>query len=169
MVWMNNTRLNITEDWHSWPNYVDYRDQNRVFENIAAFNNRSFNLTGEGEAVRLVGAWGSANLFSTLGVNPIHGRAFSTDEEEEGKGMVAVLGYGLWQRQFGGDPQIVGRSISLNGQPRTVIGIMPAGFNFPEKETEIWVPVQLNRGSRESRGGFWIKAIGRLKRGVTIR
>ena len=169
MVWMNNTRLNIAEDWHSWPNYVDYRDQNHVFENIAGFNNRSFNLTGQGEAVRVVGAWGTANLFSTLGVNPFRGRIFTTDEQEEGKGMVAVLGYGLWQRQFGGDPEIVGRTISLNGQTRTVIGIMPAGFNFPEKETEIWVPVQLNQGNRESRGGFWIKAIGRLKREVTIQ
>jgi putative ABC transport system permease protein len=169
MVWMNNKRINVAEDWHSWPNYIDYRDQNKVFESIAAFNNRSFNLTGEGEPVRVVGAWGTANLFPTLGVNPILGRGFTVEEEEQGKGSVVVLGYGLWQRQFGGDPQVVGKTISLNGAPRTVIGVMPAGFNFPRKETEIWIPVSLNQQNRQQRGGFWIQAIGRLKPGVTVR
>ena len=169
MVWMNNTRINVAEDWHSWPNYVDYRDQNRGFESIAAFNNASFNLTGEGEAVRVVGAWGTANLFSTLGVNPIRGRVFTTEEEEQGRGMVAVLGYGLWQRQFGGDPQVIGKNISLNGVTRTVIGVMPAGFNFPRKETELWIPITLNQQNRQQRGSFWIQAIGRMKRGVTIQ
>jgi putative ABC transport system permease protein len=168
MVWMNNKRINVAEDWHSYPNYVDYRDQNEVFESIAAFNNVSFNLTGEGDPVRVVGAWGTANLFPTLGVNPILGRGFTVEEEEQGRGLVVVLGYGLWQRQFGGDPQVVGKTISLNGVSRQVIGVMPAGFNFPRKETEMWIPVTLNQQRRQARGSFWIQAIGRLKPGVTI-
>jgi putative ABC transport system permease protein len=169
MVWMNNTRINVAEDWHSWPNYVDYRDQNQVFESIAAFNNASFNLTGEGEPVRVVGAWGTANLFPTLGVNPILGRGFTVEEEEQGRGAVAVLGYGLWQRHFGGDPAVVGKTISLNGVSRQVIGVMPPGFNFPRKETELWIPVSLNPQRRQARGSFWIQAIGRLKPGITVQ
>ena len=89
MVWMNNKRINVAEDWHSWPNYVDYRDQNKVFESIAAFNNTSFNLIGEGDPVRVVGAWGTANLFPTLGVNPILGRGFTVEDTTQtlsGKG-----------------------------------------------------------------------------------
>src|SRR6185369_5146621 len=114
MVWMNNGKLKVDQDWHSYPNYVDYREQSSTFEEIAAFNDRSFNLTGTGEPVRVIGAWSTANLFSVLGVDPVQGRTFSVEEEEPGKDLVAVISYGLWQRRFGGDPNLVGQPISLN-------------------------------------------------------
>lgn len=167
MVWMDNTRIKLKEDWHSWPNYIDYRDQNSVFEDIAAFNNRSFNLTNTGEPLRILGAWNTANLFTTLGVDAVVGRTFSAEEEQAGKDMVAVIGYGLWQRRFGGDADIVGKDIYLNDNPRKIIGVMPRGFAFPQKETELWVPMVAGRRA-ESRGAFWLQAIGRLKPGVTV-
>ena len=86
MVWMNNGKLKVDQDWHSYPNYVDYREQTCTFEEIAAFNDRSFNLTGTGhEPVRVIGAWSTANLFPVMGVEPIHGRTFTVEEEEQGK------------------------------------------------------------------------------------
>jgi putative ABC transport system permease protein len=168
MVWMDNARINVKEDWHSYPNYVDYRDNTQTFEDIAIFNNRSLNLTGDGEPERVPGAHGSANLFTVLGVEPIRGRTFTVEEEERERDLVVVIGYGLWQRRFGGDPDVIGRKIDLNGVGREVIGVMPEGFHFPARDTEMWVPPGLNQRSREARGSFWIQAIGRLKPAVTI-
>jgi predicted permease len=168
MVWMSNGKLGVAEDWHSYPNYVDYRDQNSTFEEVAAFNNRGFNLTGTGEPVLLSGAWSTANLFSVLGVDPQQGRTFTTEEEEPGKDLVAIISYGLWQRRFGADPKVVGQPIQLNGVDRTIIGIMPAGFGFPQKETDVWVPLAARPQLKQARGAFWLKAVGRLKPGVTI-
>src|ERR1051325_9390910 len=85
MVWMNNPKLGVDQDWHSYPNYTDYKEQNQVFEEMAAFNNRSFNLTGTGDPVRVTGAWTTASLFPVLGVDPIKGRVISEEEEEPGK------------------------------------------------------------------------------------
>jgi putative ABC transport system permease protein len=167
MVWMDNHKLGVDQDWHSYPNYVDYRDQNSTFEDIAAFNDRSFNLTGTGEPVRVVGSWSTVNLFPVLGVDPLHGRTFTAEEEEPGKDMVALISYGLWQRRFGGDPNIVGQPINLNDVNRTIIGVMPAGFAFPQKETDVWVPLTITPQRKQARGSFSLKAIGRLKPGVT--
>src|ERR1044072_220422 len=169
MVWMDNSRINVKEDWHSYPNYVDYRDNSQTFEDIAIFNNRSFNLTGEGEPERILGAFGSANLFKVFGVEPIRGRTFTVEEEERYKDLVTFISYGLWQRRFGSDPDIVGKKIAFNGVNREVIGVMPLGFNFPRKETEMWVPPSLNQNVRAARGSLWLQVIGRLKPGVTIK
>src|SRR5215471_8968802 len=81
MVWMDNHRLGIDQDWHSYANYVDYRDQNQVFEQIAAFNDRTFNVTGTGEPERVMGAWSTASMFQVLGVQPLMGRTFTAEEE----------------------------------------------------------------------------------------
>jgi putative ABC transport system permease protein len=168
MVWMDNPKLNLDQDFHSYPNYADYRDQNQTFEEVAAFNDRSFNLTGAGEPERLIGAWSTANLFRVLGTDPALGRAYTVEEEEPGKDLVVVLSHGLWQRRFGGDPDIIGQQVSLNGANRTVIGVMPAHFAFPRKETEVWVPLAINQNIRNARGAFYLKAVGRLRPGVSL-
>ncbi|MEN3334543.1 MAG: hypothetical protein V7641_3908 [Blastocatellia bacterium] len=168
MVWMNNGKLKVDQDWHSYPNYVDYREQTTTFEEIAAFNDRSFNLTGTGEPVRVIGAWSTASLFPVLGIAPIYGRTFNVEEEEPGKDLVAVISYGLWQRRFGGDPNLVGQPINLNGVDRTVVGIMPASFAFPLKETDVWVPLAVSPQRKQARSQFSLKAVGRLKPGVTM-
>lgn len=168
MVWMNNSRINISEDWHSYPNYEDYRNNTSTFEDIAIFNNRSFNLTGDGEPERVRGAVASSNLFPMLGVSAVMGRTFTSEEDESGKDMVAILSHGLWQRRFAGDPDILGKTIALNGANRTIIGVMPAGFRFPEKDTEMWIPVAPSPQMKTNRNSIWLQAIGRLKPGVTI-
>ncbi|MEK6410812.1 MAG: ABC transporter permease [Acidobacteriota bacterium] len=168
MIWMDNPKLGVAQDWHSYPNYVDYTEQNQVYEDMAAFNDRSFNLTGTGDPVRVVGVWTTASLFSVLGVEPALGNIFTQAEEEPGKDLVVVLSNGLWKRRFGGDPGIVGQSISLNGVNRTVLGVMPASFTFPEKQTELWIPLALNPQRRQARNSISYKAVGRLKPGVTI-
>ena len=168
MIWMDNPKLAVSEDWHPYPNYLDFKEQNQVFEDMAAFNTRSFNLTGAGEPVRVSGIWTTASLFSVLGVDPARGNVFTEAEEEPGKDLVVVLSHGLWQRTFGGDPGVIGQSISMNGVSRTVIGIMPASFSFPDKKTEFWIPLALNPRQRQARFAISYKAVGRLKPGVTM-
>jgi putative ABC transport system permease protein len=168
MVWMDNTRLGMNQDWHSYANYMDYKQQSQTFDDMAAFNNRSFNLTGEAEPVRVTGAWATASLFSVMGVDPAIGRTFTVEEEEPGKDLVVVLSNGLWQRRFGSDPNILGQPINLNGVDRTVVGVMPASFVFPEKETEVWIPIALRPQLKQARNSFFLKAVGRMKPGVTI-
>jgi len=168
MIWMSNPKLGVSEDWHSYPNYVDYKEQNQVFEDMAAFNTRSFNLTGAGDPVRVVGVWNTASLFSVLGVDAALGRTFTEDEQEPGKDMLVVLSNGLWRRNFGGDASVIGQQISLNGINRTVIGVMPASFSFPEKTTEFWVPLTVTPQRKQARNAISYKAVGRLKPGVTL-
>ena len=168
MIWMDNPKLGVKEDWHSYPNYVDYKQQNQVYEDMAAFNNRSFNLTGTGEPIRTLGAWNTASLFSVLGVPPAVGRVFTEDEEEPGKDLVVVLSNGLWRSRFGSDPNIIGQSISMNGANRTVIGVMPSGFSFPDKTTEVWVPLALSPQRKQARSVISFQAVGRLKPGVSM-
>lgn len=168
MVWMNNARINISEDWHSYPNYEDYRNNTSTFEDIALFNNRSFTITGDGEPERVRGAVASSNLFPLLGVGAMMGRTFIPEEDENGKDMVAILSYGLWQRRFAADPDILGKTVSLNNANRVIIGVMPADFHFPEKDTEMWIPVAPPPQLKANRNAIWIQAIGRLKPGVTI-
>ena len=168
MVWMDNRKLGVDQDWHSYLNFLEYKNGSQTFEDIAAFNDRSFNLTGAGDPIRVLGAWATASLFPVLGVDPILGRAFTSDEEEPGRDLVVVLSHGLWQRRFGADPQIIGQQISLNGKNRTVIGVMPASFRFPDKDAELWVPLSPDAQLRNNRNALWLKAVGRLKPGVTL-
>ena len=169
MVWMDNTRLNVDQDIHSYANYIDYRDQNQSFEQLATFVGISVNLTGEGDPERVIGLMASRSLFEVARVDPVIGRTFSPDEEVPGQDRVVVLGYGLWQRRFGGDPSILGQEISLSDVKRTVIGVMPAGFMFPHRDAdEFWVPLAPDANRRNSRYGFGYYVVGRLKRGVTL-
>jgi hypothetical protein len=124
--------------------YLDLRAQKGLFVDVAALNETAFNLSGEsGGARQLNGILTTYNLFSTLGVKPFLGRAFSPEEDRPGANHVALLSYVLWQNEFGGTPEIVCQSLRLNGEPYTVIGVMPKGFSFPDKEVnpiDIWTP-----------------------------
>jgi putative ABC transport system permease protein len=167
MVWMNNTRMKMDEDIHSYPNYRDYKEQNRTFEQLAVYSPRSFNLTGEGEPARVTGAAATSDLLPLLGVQPVMGRTFTAEEDEEGKGAVAVLGYGLWRGRFGSDPNVLGKTITLNGKPRTIVGVMPAGFHFPNGDSDLWIPLAAPRELAGARSAFWLYMVGRLKPGVS--
>src|SRR5688572_16431347 len=150
----------------SLPDYLDWRERNRVFEEIAVYREGAFTLSGDGPSERLAGASVSTSLIPLLGVQPIRGRNFEPAEARPGAAGVAILGYGVWQRRFGGDADLVGRSIRVNGQNRTVVGIMPADFKFPTR-TELWVPLELDV-SKATRRDRFLTCIARLKPEVTI-
>jgi putative ABC transport system permease protein len=148
--------------------YVDYRDRLRSFSQVGAYGGADFTLTGDGEAERVAGARVSANLLSLLGADPALGRNFLAEENGPGRSNVVILGYGLWQRRFGGDAGLIGRKVTLNGDPCTVVGVMPAGFQFPHGETEIWQPIELGPDALKERASRWLASVARLKPGVTM-
>jgi putative ABC transport system permease protein len=168
MVWMTNSRINLIEDWHSFPNYWDYRAQNTTFDDIAIFNGTSRTLSGDGDPDLIRGAHSSANLWDVLGSKPIRGRVYSQEEDRPGASRVVVISHGLWQRRFGGTDDVIGRMIQLNGVSTQVIGVMPEGFAFPARETEFWIPTAASDANRQARGSLWLQVIGRVKAGVSV-
>jgi putative ABC transport system permease protein len=154
----------------SYPNFIDWREQNHVFEKIGVYNRESYNLTGSGEVERILTAQASADLFSALRVNAAVGRVFTNDEDRPGGPPVVVLSYGLWQRRFGGQMNILNQPLTLNGKSYTVVGVMPKGFLYPNR-VEMWVPVGQLSGDPDwkERGNHpGLYAVARLKPGVTL-
>jgi putative ABC transport system permease protein len=158
-------KLGLTSWGVSQAAFAAYRDQNRSFESLAIFNSGGINLTGAGEPERLAMTSVTADFFKVLGINPILGRTFQEGEDTEGKNAVCVISHGLWQRRFGGDPNIVGRTLNLNQKPTQIIGVMPAAFKFPRAETDLWVPLAFN-ATRTAPYAFQVLA--RLKPGVPL-
>jgi putative ABC transport system permease protein len=167
MVWLDNRRENIKEDITSYPNYRDWRDQNQSYAYLAAYSETAFALTGAGEAERLYGAQVTTNFFDVIGVKPAMGRLFTAVNETEGQDALVLISHGLWQRRFGGAPDIVGKTITLSTRVHEIIGVMPPDMRWPER-AEFWKPLAPVQAQRESRGSFWLPVIGRLKPGVTI-
>ncbi len=124
MMWLDNRNQGIKEDISSYPNYRAWREQSTSFEHVAAFTPANFTLTGADEPERLAGAQASANLFSVTGLRPVIGRFFDESNETPGSDWVVVLSHGLWQRKFGGAADVLGKTITLNGNPHEVIGVM---------------------------------------------
>jgi len=150
------------------PNFVDWSSQNQAFESLAAFANQDFNLTGVVDPERLQGQRVSASLFPSLGIAPMAGRVFLSEEDLPGAQRVVVLSHELWQRRFGGDSSLIGRILTLDNEAYTVIGIMPPGFSFPNQETELWVPMAFNASELNNRAAHFLSAMGRLKPGATL-
>lgn len=155
--------------------FLDYKERNQVFEEMAGFTDQSLNLTGQGEPQRVQAARISASLFPLLGVEPSQGRVFTEQEDQPGSNNVVILSHKLWQRHFGSDASVVGKLIRLDDKPYTVIGLMPAGFQFPytwttfSKPAELWIPLALTDQEKKVRASdFQYGAIGRLKPGVTL-
>ena len=167
MVWMDNRRQQIREDITSYPNYMDWRTQSSSFAHMAAFTPSSFNLTGAGDPERLRGAETTANFFDVMGLAPLAGRVFTAAEETPGKDTVVVLSFGLWQRSFGGAADAIGKTITLNGRPHEIIGVMPETLTVPE-DAELWKPLAPPDNARQARNAFWLPVIGRLKPGVPV-
>jgi len=177
VVWETQLSRGLPAMFASPPNYRDWRAQQTVFDEMAAFNPRSFFLTQNAEQTRVQGAQVSATLFPLLQARPLLGRTFSPDEEKSGGARVAMLGYGLWRRDFGGDQNVIGRSVTINEQPVTVVGVMPPEFNFPPpidlegtslpQRNELWVPFDLGQ-TAEQRAAHFMTVIARLRPGVAI-
>ncbi len=148
-------------------NFADWRDQSGSFVGMAAFRGMSLNLTGDGEAERLRGQRLSANCFALLGVKPALGRGFLPEEDQPEHNQVVMLSHGLWQRRFGGRPDLVGKMLTLDGNGYTVIGIMPSDFRF-FADTEVWIPLALTLQERASHDKHDFSAIARLKPNVSL-
>jgi len=150
--------------------YLNLRAHNNSFSDIAALSNKGWpvNLTNSGEPERLQGFEVSANLFSVLGVNADWGRTFSPEEDVFGQNHVVVLSSDFWQRRFAGDRNVIGRTLTLNGESYTVIGIMPADFRFYTK-TDLWKPLAFDPKEAAERNASYLELIGRLKQGVSIQ
>src|SRR5262245_36973298 len=153
----------------SFTDFADWRARSRSFERMALYEGDSFTLVSGNateRAERVEGARVTASLFPLLSVEAIHGRRFLEEEDKPGAAPAAIIGYGLWQRRFGGDPGIIGHSARIDGESVTIVGVMPAGFGFPVN-AEIWKPMaaEFDENDRGHRGGY---GIGRLRPGVTI-
>ena len=149
-------------------NFLDWRQQNTVFERIAAYAGGTDTFSGGDGPERLTMTAVSWDIFETLRVTPVRGRGFRADEDLPKQNSVIVISHGMWQSRFGGDPGILGRSITLASGPVTVVGIMPPDFYFPSRETEYWRPIALNP-TGSTRGGHYIGVIARLKPGVSVQ
>jgi putative ABC transport system permease protein len=167
MVWETAPKLGFPHNDVAPANFIDWRDQNRVFTQIAAFGGASLSLTGLGEPERIEGERVSASLFPLLGVAPALGRVFTEQEDRSEAQGVIVLSHSLWQRRFGGDTGIIGQSLTLNNHPYTVVGVMPAHFRFPGREQEFWVPMAFEPDEAAGRGDHYLSVVARLKPGVT--
>jgi predicted permease len=168
MVWEDNSRQGYPRDTPTAANYVDWRDQNSVFSGMAAIADNNFNLTGVGDPERLKGRSVSASLFPVLGVDPQLGRVFVAAEDQPGSQRVVLLSHRLWQRRFAGDPAIAGKTLTLNNETYTVVGVMPARFQFPENDDELWVPIAFSAEEAANRDRHYLQVIARMKPGVAL-
>jgi putative ABC transport system permease protein len=175
LVWLYGVQPQLNRANHSPADFLDYQTQNRSFEQMAAFRNLSFTLTDDGQPERVDGRIVSTNYFSLLGMEPILGRNFTQKDGEAKDGRVVLLSYNFWQRRFNGNPKTIGRTITLNGESVTVIGVMSGGFK--EDETNLWLSPRLlipdfATGSRQDlipvRTNNYLRVIARLKPGVTL-
>jgi putative ABC transport system permease protein len=176
-LWESNTQKPMSRNAISYPNFFDWRAQSQSFERMASYYTIPMDLTGIATPVNLRGATVAPDLFATLGVKPLLGRWFVAEEEKPGI-RAAIISHSLWQRQFGGDPNIVGRSLTLGGRPFNVVGVMPTGFQFPIEASpvEVWVTSSVDGektdpkepSQYENRGSKFLVAVGQLKPGVTI-
>jgi putative ABC transport system permease protein len=166
-VWDTDPGRGFTRNMVSAGEFRDWREQNRSFSYLAAYTSWGGNLTGTGEPERVQGALVSPDLFPLLGMKPLLGRTFDRSAEQPGNQHVVILSYGLWQRRYGSDPEIVGRSIPINETSYVVSGVMPRDFDVP-LGSELWVPFALSPEDLEARGRRHLSVVGRLREGVSV-
>ena len=156
----------------SMPEYLDLRRDLRSLESIDTWLTTGVNLIGGGsEPLRVTASFVNGDLLKDLRVSPILGRVHTAQDDRDGAPLTAVISYGLWQRAFGGDRDVAGKSVSINGRGASVIGVMPREFRFPAADTDptdIWIPLQINRANPGGRGGHNYAVLGRLKPGVSV-
>ncbi len=162
----NNLAADIQSMEVSVHDYLDWRESQRSFEDLAAFFNGTVNVSGPERAERFDGAFITANAFAMLGVQPVRGRLFREGEDRAGAPGVILLGYDVWRDRYGLDESVVGRVIPVNGEQMTVIGVMPDGFHFPIEE-QVWVPLRMDPLALERGQGTTLEVFGRLRDGVT--
>jgi putative ABC transport system permease protein len=166
-VWDKMPSRGVVHNEVAMANYLDLKAQNQSFEQLALYRWWSANLTGVDPPERLQGFLVTANFLDTLGIKPIMGRNFSVEENQPGKDAVAIITHSLWQRRFGGDPNILNKTITTNSIARTVIGVLPEGFNFP-RAAELYAPLPLTPELMKNRTSHGYYVVGKLKPGTSI-
>src|SRR5712691_8571922 len=166
--------------WRGTPaNFLDWKKQNTVFEDVAAFGAATMTLTGAGEPEQILGTRASAGYFSVVGVEPMLGRSFLPEEYEPGKEQAVILGHAFWQRRYGADQGIINKAITLNGSSYTVRGVMPPGIypawpttsgriSFDQNEEQFWTPMSFSAQWAAVRTAHVLGVLGRLKPGITL-
>jgi predicted permease len=176
ILWNRSPGLNIAEDWFSTAQYFDIKTTQDDFEDLAIALGANMSLTGDGEPERIGAIRVSSNLLPMLGARPLYGRLFEPGEDVPGRGGSAILSHGTWVRRYGSDPAVVGRVLTLNGQPYEVAGVLPAGFALPRVvmptrgvafQSEIFLPLPLPANAATIRTREDYNILGKLKRGVT--
>jgi putative ABC transport system permease protein len=150
----------------AFPDYLEWKKQTTTLDLVSAAEERTIIVSGKDKPDRYLGAAISADTFEKLGVRPFIGRNFRAEEDNLEAAPVALLGYDVWQKNFGGDEKVIGRVAPINGKPTTIIGVMPQGWRFPEV-SDIWVPLQMSE-KEHPRGNFFLDVIGKIKPGVSV-
>jgi len=166
MVWEDSSFIGFPDNTPAPANYLDWKAQNTVFTDMAARQGSTMSLTGDGAPEQLYGQRFTPNFFDVLGARPTIGRVF-TAQEDQAKEQVVLLSYSLWQRRFGGDRSIVGRAILLNNVQTKVLGVMPRGFFFREKNVDYWMPLYFTPERWAQRDNHFLNVVARLKPGIT--
>ena len=167
VLWEQNRAVGNIRGSVAPGNFTEWREQNQTCEQVVAIDQRSFDLSDGAHPERFPGYGVTRGFFDSLGVKAAYGRTFLPEESEPGREQVVVLKYSFWQQHFGGDPDIVGKTITLNRKPSTVVGVMPADFNYPYNGGELWTPLIFEREEEHNRGNHYLRVIGLLKPGVT--
>ena len=168
LVRLYQAQLEYTRTELSPANYRDWRRMATVFESMGAFANASLNLVGGGEPQRVSGLRVTFDVLPMLGIAPALGRFFTAEEDAHRAAGTVILGDGLWQGRFGGDPAVLGRTILLDDEPYLVIGVMPRGFYFPRRDVELWIPARFGPEDFEDRGDLYLYGIARLRDDVSV-
>ena len=175
LVWQDATKLGFPKNTPAPGDYADWKSQNTVFAGMAALRPRSYNLTEIGEPERLQAQLVTHDLFEVLGVLPSLGRTFRQEDDRPDSAKVVILSSELWKARFGSSPGVIGIKILLDGVPHEVVGVMPAGFDFPwgfdsrSRATQIWTPLALSSQDLTNRGAHYLEVVARLKPAVSVQ
>ena len=168
MVWEDVSFAGFPRNTPAPANYADWKARNAVFEDMAALRELSFNLTGDGEPERVAVQGATGSFFSLLGVQPVLGRTLLPDDDKPEANKVVLLSYNLWQQRYGGEKTIVGNEMLLNGEKHTVVGVMPARFQFLRSDIKAWVPMAFTPRQLAQRGSHYLEVVARLKPSVSV-
>ena len=161
------SRQNFTKFWVSPPEYFDYKEHTRAFSDLGAYTTGAMNVSEGDNPERVNAAFITANMWRVLGVQPELGTVFTAEQDLPNADPVVVIGHELWQRTFGSDPSIIGKRVQIQGRPRTVLGVMPPGFDIHDTKSLVWAPLGLDPNNRRNRGSHFLFLIGRLAPNVT--
>src|SRR5215813_13035709 len=177
ILWQRSPGLNVAQDWFSPGQYVDVKTQNQVFEQVAVTIGASFNLTGQGGPEHVDGARVSSSFFPLLGVKAALGRVLLPEEDTPGKPATVILSHGFWRRRFGGDQQVIGKTLILSGASFEIVGVMPPGFSLTKEvmltvnaieRADVLLPLPMGDGARTNRGNEDFNIFAKLKPGVSL-